>query len=285
MALKQWKFQNGSLTLGKNSVIMGILNVTPDSFSDGGSFFAPETAIAHAREMRKDGAAIIDIGAMSTRPGSEPVPPVPPEEEIRRLTPVLNELANDDNMILSVDTVNPETAAFALEAGAHIINDVSGYFHRDMAAVVKEYGAGWIVTHTGNVPAGTVLEYPDGVVASVNRFFDEMLDECHSFGIAQEYLCLDPGFGFAKTVEDNVDLLKNLEKVIRPDVAFLTGLSRKRFVGALTNVAEASDRLIGTITADLIALQKGSDMIRVHDVKEAVQSVALWESVVREELF
>lgn len=281
MALKQWKFQNGSLTLGKKSIIMGILNVTPDSFSDGGSFFAPETAIAHAREMQKDGAAIIDVGAMSTRPGSEPVTP---EEEIRRLTPVLTEFVRDGNMILSVDTVNPETAAFALEAGAHIINDVSGYFNRDMAAVVKQYGAGWIVTHTGNVPAGTVLEYPDGVVASVNQFFEEMLASCRAYGIEQEYLCLDPGFGFAKTVEDNVALLRNLESVIRPDVAFLTGLSRKRFVGALTNVAEASDRLIGTVTADLIALQKGSDMIRVHDVKEAVQSVALWESVVREEL-
>lgn len=280
MALKQWKFQNGSLTLGKNSVVMGILNVTPDSFSDGGSFFAPETAIVHAREMQKDGAAIIDIGAMSTRPGSEPVTP---EEEIRRLSPVLNELVNDDNMILSVDTVNPETAAFALEAGAHIINDVSGFWNPEMTAVVKQYGAGWIVTHTGNVPAGTVLEYSDGVVASVNRFFDEMLASCRSFGIGQEFLCLDPGFGFAKTVEDNIALLKNLEKVIRPDVAFLTGLSRKRFVGALTNVAEASERLIGTVTADLIALQKGSDMIRVHDVKEAAQSVALWESVMREE--
>lgn len=281
MALKQWKFQNGSLMLGKNSVVMGILNVTPDSFSDGGSFFAPETAIAHAREMQKDGAAIIDIGAMSTRPGSEPVTP---EEEIRRLSPVLNELVNDDNMILSVDTVNPETAVFALEAGAHIINDVSGFWNPEMAAVVKQHGAGWIVTHTGNVPAGTVLEYSDGVVASVKRFFDEMLASCRSFGIGQEFLCLDPGFGFAKTVEDNVALLKNLEKVIRPDVAFLTGLSRKRFVGALTNVAEASERLIGTVTADLIALQKGSDMIRVHDVKEAAQSVALWESVMREEL-
>lgn len=281
MGLKQWKFHNGSMMLGKNSVIMGILNVTPDSFSDGGSFFAPETAIAHARKMQKDGAAIIDVGAMSTRPGSEPVTP---EEEIRRLAPVLRELVKDGNMILSVDTVNPETAAFALEAGVHIINDVSGYFNRDMAAVVRQYGAGWIVTHTGNVPAGTVLEYPDGVVASVNQFFDEMLTSCRSFGIGQEYLCLDPGFGFAKTVEDNVALLKNLKKVIRPNIAFLTGLSRKRFIGALTNVTEASGRLIGTVTADLLALQKGSDMIRVHDVKEAAQSVALWECVMREDL-
>lgn len=270
--MKAFCFRNRKITLDGKGCIMGILNVTPDSFSDGGKFISPSDAIKHAKKMLAEGADIIDIGAMSTRPGSEPITS---DEEIARLSPVLSALAEIPDMILSVDTVNPPVAAFALANGADIINDVSGFFNPDMAAVVKKYNAGWIVTHTGNVPAGTVLDYPGGVIASVNAFFDTMLYECEKFGIDKRYICLDPGFGFAKTVRDNVELLKDLERVIRQDVAFLTGLSRKRFIGALTDAENANERVVGTLTADIIALMKGSDMIRVHDVKESVQSVAI----------
>ena len=274
--MKIFRFSGGELHLGKKAFIMGILNVTPDSFSDGGEFFSADSALTRAKEMIAQGADIIDVGAMSTRPGSAPITP---QEEIRRLAPVLEGIGSLGNVIVSVDTVNHETAEFALSAGANIINDVSGYFDEKTASVIKKYSAGWIVTHTGNVPSGTVVGYPDGVVRSVNDFFDEMLKKCEDFGIARENICLDPGFGFAKTAEDNVELLKNLKNVIRPDVAFLTGLSRKRFIGALTNVDDAKDRIIGTVAADLIALMSGSDFIRVHDVREAAESAAIFNSI------
>ncbi len=255
---------------------MGILNVTPDSFSDGGKFFDSVSATEHAKEMIIQGADIIDVGAMSTRPGSEPITAA---EEIGRLEQVLKELSLTEDIVISVDTVNRETAEFALCNGAHIINDVSGCFNKEMAAVVKKYHAGWIITHTGNAPAGSVLEYPDGAVNAVNDFFDMMIDESEKFGIGKEYLCLDPGFGFAKTTEDNVEILKKLEKLVRSDVAFLTALSRKRFIGAITGVENPDERIIGTVAADMIALMKGTDIIRVHDVKEACQSVAIYNSI------
>ncbi|MBR3868709.1 MAG: dihydropteroate synthase [Clostridia bacterium] len=274
--MKKFRFANGELSQNGKGLIMGILNVTPDSFSDGGEFFNAEDAISHAKKMLSDGADIIDVGAMSTRPGSVPVPY---REEIRRLEPVLKELCVIDNAVISVDTVNPETADFALSMGVNIINDVSGCFNIDMASVVKKYRAGWIMTHTANVPSGSVVDYPDGVVNAVKDFFDSFLCDCEKYGIGNEYICLDPGFGFAKTTDDNIELLKNLEKIIRPDVAFLAALSRKRFIGEITDTPEADERLAGTLTADIIALMKGSDLLRVHDVKETRQAIAIYNSI------
>lgn len=274
--MKRLLFRNGGFELNGNGYIMGILNVTPDSFSDGGIFFDPHNAVNRAKEMRTQGADIIDIGAMSTRPGSEPVSA---EEEIRRLAPVLSELQKISGMVISVDTVNPETAEFSLECGAHIINDVSGYFNEAMAAVVKKYDAGWVVTHTGNVSSESELDYPHGIISAVNEFFDMMLEKSRVYGIDKSHMCLDPGFGFAKNTKDNIELLKNLEKVIRSDVAFLTALSRKRFIGVITGVENASDRVAGTVAADMIALMKGSDFIRVHDIKEARQQTAIYNSI------
>lgn len=275
MIMKKFRYTSGEFVLCGKGLVMGIVNVTPDSFSDGGRFFDAEKAICHAKKMIADGVDIIDIGAMSTRPGSEPVKA---EEEIRRLELVLRELCRADTVI-SVDTVNPETAELVLSLGAHIINDVSGIFSSDMASVIKKYKAGWIMTHTCNVPSGTVVEYADGVVNAVNVFFDSFIADCDDFGISREHICIDAGFGFAKTTEDNIQLLKNLEKVIRSDVAFLTALSRKRFIGDITDVADAEKRLAGTLTADIIALMKGTDILRVHDVKETVQSIAIYHSI------
>ncbi len=274
--MKKFRFTNGVFNLNEKSLIMGILNVTPDSFSDGGEFFNAEDAIKHAGKMLSAGADIIDIGAMSTRPGSEPISV---QEEIRRLEPVLKELCAVDNAVISVDTVNPETADFALSIGAHIINDVSGWFNPDMASVVKKYGAGWIMTHTGAVSSGSVIDYHDGVVNAVNVFFGSFLSDCENYGISREYICLDTGFGFAKTTDDNIELLRHLEKIIRPDVAFLTALSRKRFIGEIADAPETGDRLAGTLTADIIALMKGSDILRVHDVKETWQTIAIYNSI------
>ncbi len=273
--MKKFIFRNGVIEFDKTPVIMGILNVTPDSFSDGGEFFIAEKATDHAISMKNDGADIIDIGAVSTRPGSSSVSV---SEEICRLAPVLRNLVKTD-IIISVDTFNPGTAEFALENGAHIINDVSGVFNPAMADVIKRYGAGWVMTHTCNVPSGESVEYPDGVVNAVKDFFDSFVADCKKYGIAKERICLDAGFGFAKNTKDNVELLKNLEKVIRPDVAFMTALSRKRFIGELTETENPSDRVVGTVVADLIATAKGSDILRVHDVKETVQSVTIYNSI------
>ena len=148
-----------------------------------------------------------------------------------------------------------------------------------MATVVKKYRAGWIMTHTGAVPSGSVVDYPDGVVNAVNEFFDGFLCDCEKNGISQDYICIDPGFGFAKTTDDNIELLKNLEKTIRPNGAFLVALSRKRFIGEITETPEAGERLAGTLTADIIALMKGADLLRVHDVKETRQSIAIHNSI------
>lgn len=258
------------------ALIMGILNVTPDSFSDGGNYINADFAVAHAKQMLLEGADIIDIGAMSTRPDSKPITV---QEEIDRLCPVIDELVKIENVVISVDTVNPETAEFALKRGCNIINDVSGCFNPKMAEIVKKYSAGWVLTHTENVPSGSKVDYPDGVVSHVKRFFDGIVDRCDRCSIGKEHLCFDAGFGFAKTTWDNIELLKNLEKVIRDDIVFLTALSRKRFIGELTGVEKPHDRLAGTIAADIIALMKGSDIIRVHDVKEARQAVAIYNSI------
>ena len=275
--MKEFVCRNRNICIDGKGLIMGIVNVTPDSFFDGGEFLDSVSATDHIKNMIADGADIIDIGAMSTRPGSKPVSV---DEEINRLTPVLTEAVKIKNIIISVDTVNYETAEFALKNGAHIINDVSGIFSNEMASVVKKYNAGWVMTHTSGVPSGSIVEYPDGVVVAVNDFFEAFIRKVESFGILKNHICIDPGFGFAKTTADNIELLKNLEKVVRTDVAFLTALSRKRFIGEVTGTADPEDRLAGTLTADIIALMKGTDIVRVHDVNETRQTIAIYNSII-----
>lgn len=273
--MKIFRYVKGEFNLEDRPLIAGIVNVTPDSFSDGGLFLEADNAVRHAAKLVSDGADIIDLGAMSTRPGSEPVTV---SEEISRLSPVLDKHKND-NIVISIDTVNPETAEYCLLNGADIINDVSGVFNKDMADVVKKYHAGWIMTHTCNVPSGTVVDYPNGVVNAVNDFFDDFLKQCDAYGINREYICIDQGFGFAKTTADNIELLKNLEKTVRDDVAHMTALSRKRFIGELTKTTDAADRLCGTLAADMIALMKGTDILRIHDVRETIQTIAIYNSI------
>ena len=273
--MKLFRHKKGFFELGNKCIVVGIVNVTPDSFSDGGLFFDSDNAVRQALKLSSEGADIIDLGAMSTRPGSEPVSA---DEEIRRLASVLQKL-NNENIVVSVDTVNSKTADYVLSNGADIINDVSGRFNEEMADVVKKHSAGWIMTHTMNVSAGEKVIYQDGVVAAVNKFFDSFIYNCMYKGIDKDYICLDPGFGFAKTTEDNIELLKNLEKTVKSDVAHMTALSRKRFIGEITKTENATDRMAGTLTADIIAVMKGTDMIRVHDVKETVQSIAIYNSI------
>ncbi len=243
--------------------IMGILNVTPDSFSDGGQFLAVDDAVRQALKMQEDGADFIDIGAVSTRPGASFVSEL---EEINRLLPVLQALQGKLKIPISVDTFRPTVAHLALANGADIINDVSGY-SEDMAQVVRKYNAGWIAMHSVGASENDV-QYPHGVLAAVQEFFDYFYTRATNAGISSGQLMFDPGFGFAKNTQQNEELLDNLEKLNTHGSFLLTALSRKRFVGELTNASHPADRLQGTLLFDKIATEKGSCIVRVHDVKE-----------------
>ena len=243
--------------------IMGILNVTPDSFSDGGDFYAVDDAVARALQMQEDGADFIDIGAVSTRPGSILVGEA---EEAERLLPVLNALQGKMRVPISVDTFRPRIAEFALQAGAYIINDVSG-FSAEMAAVVKRYHAGWILMHSAGA-AATEMQYDNGVVCEVQKCFDDFIDGADACGVLREQLMLDPGFGFSKDTQQNKELLEKLKELDTHGSFLLTALSRKRFVGELTGAGEPKDRLEGTLQFNRMAISQGSCVLRVHDVRE-----------------
>lgn len=257
---------------------MGIVNITPDSFSDGGKYFTPEAAVRHALALLEDGADILDLGACTTKPFSEPVSPA---EEQRRLLPVMEKLKALTDIPLSIDTFYPETVKATLRAGADIINDVSGVFNAETAALVKEYGAGYIVMHGGVklAPAQTDHVYPAGVVNDVQMFFDEISEKLLAAGIERSHICLDPGFGFMKDAAQNAEMLKNLSLLDVNGYPFLIGLSRKRFIGALTEDPDASDRLGGTLAADVLAAHDGADIIRTHEVKLHKKALALVDAL------
>lgn len=266
-----------SLPLGEKTYIMGILNITPDSFSDGGLWNAPEKAAAHAREMTAQGADIIDIGAQSTRPGHIEISA---DEEIERLGALFEVMGNLD-VPVSVDTYYPKAAEFALKKGADIINDVSGVFNGEMAEVVKKYKAGWIVMHTGGGSADKVPVYEEGVTENVKSFFGKMLGECKRFGIDASRICLDPGIGFGKTYEDNLELIRRMNELKIPEIPLLAGASRKRVIGTATGVEQADKRLMGTIAAHCACMAGGADIIRVHDVAQSAESAKMCDAVYR----
>lgn len=243
--------------------IMGILNVTPDSFSDGGRFFTVENAVRRALQLQEDGADFIDIGAVSTRPGASYVSE---QEEVQRLIPVLQALDGKLQIPVSVDTFRPSVAQLALQNGASVINHV-GDFSEDMAKVICKYRAGWIAVHTVGASANEV-DYSEGIVAAVQAFIDDYYNKATASGVLPQQLMFDPGFGFAKNTMQNKELLDNLEKINTHGSFLMTALSRKRFVGELTNCKEPAERLNGTLLFDRIATEKGSCIVRVHDVKE-----------------
>lgn len=264
--------------LGRRTYTMGILNVTPDSFSDGGKWIDPATAAAHALEMQAQGADVLDIGAQSTRPGHIAIPP---EEELARLTPVLARLRGKLRIPISVDTYDPQVARRALALGARIINDVSGAFCTEMAQVIRENGAGWIIMHTGGGTADTQASYPDGVVTHVRAFFQSMAQKAADFGISRQSLCFDPGIGFGKSHEENLTLLRETTELRLPGQALLVGVSRKRVVGLATGVETAENRVLGTVAANVAAIAGGCDILRVHDVLECVESAKMADAIYR----
>lgn len=276
--MRYFSFTDGKLPLGDKTYIMGILNVTPDSFSDGNKWYDPDDAVRHAVQMEKDGADIIDIGAFSTRPGAAEVSPA---EEWRRLSAVLPTVIKEVKVPISVDTFVPFVAEKCLSLGVQIVNDVSGTFNADTARLVKESGAGWIMMHGGVATGKTEseVEYKNGITADVSLFFDKMSENAEKFGIEAAKICLDPGFGFSKNSEQNIELLKNLSRVDTHGHALLSALSRKRFVGTLCGETNADKRDEATLTCNLMSTMNGADIIRVHNVALHKKAFAAFDAL------
>ncbi len=263
--------------LGKKTYVMGILNVTKDSFADGGKYNSPDKAVLRVAQMLSDGADVIDIGAQSTGPNSTEISAV---EELTILKQYLPMLANEFDCVISVDTFYPSVAEYALQNGASIINDVSGVFNEDMAKIVKKYSCGWIITHTGGGNSKVVPNYKTSITDDVISFFDNVIEKCNKFGISKNQIMLDIGVGFGKNYEQNLEVIKNIKKIKREKVALLTALSLKRVVGTATNTDDY-DRLYGTISANSLAISSGTDFIRVHNVKENVLGAKMADAIVR----
>lgn len=249
-------------------LVMGILNITPDSFSDGGEFNGLSSALERLNKLYEEGADIIDIGACSTAPNNTIVSV---EEELYRLE-ILPELVKNTKVPLSIDTFRPEVARFALENGVSVINDESGAFNPAMAEVVKAYNAGWIFMHTGGKSSKETTEYENGVVQDVLSFFDGMKKQATDFGINADSLCYDCGIGFGKTRNDDIELLKNC-KTLSQYSPLLIGASRKRVIGELTGEKDPKNRVAGSVTAAVCCAMNGAGVLRVHDVKETVDAL------------
>ena len=272
-----FRARNFEFPLGKRTYIMGVLNYTPDSFSDGGLYNTPEAALEHALLMQAQGADIIDVGANSTRPDAVILSA---EEERERIAPVLETLCKSLDVAVSADTFYPSCAKAALEAGVSIINDVSGVFNPEIAALCKEYGAGYIVMHN---PCGSAqaAEYPTGVVNAVRSFFLDSLTLAVKSGLDKSHLCLDMGLGFGKKYEDNLELLRETEWLRFKGVALLAAGSRKRFIGTASGVEDSAQRDFGTVAAHTAAIAGGADIIRVHNVSAALQGARVADALYR----
>lgn len=260
------------------ALIMGIVNVTPDSFSDGGQFLDPNRAVQHALQLVDEGAEILDIGGESTRPNATPVPE---EEELRRVLPVIRELAARTGIVLSIDTMKPKVARQAVEAGASIINDVAANrTDPEMWDVVRETGAAYVLMHMQGTPQTMQLDPRyDDVVRDVARFYEDRLSQLQARGVSPEQVILDPGIGFGKTCEHNLELLAGLMHFRIHQRPLLVGASRKGFVGQVTGVKEAAERLPGSLTCALAATEAGAQIIRTHDVAATRQALRMMEAI------
>lgn len=259
---------------------MAILNVTPDSFSDGGQFFSVDEALRKAEKMIAEGADILDIGGESTRPNARRVSA---EEEIRRVVPVVEEIAKRFSIAISVDTSKAEVAEKAVEAGAEIINDVSGLrFDEKIAKVAAEQKTGLILMHLrGDFETMHNQEPVEDIFSEVIKGFHESIATAENYGVKRENIALDVGIGFSKTFSQNLELIAKLDKISREfqDFPLLVGTSRKSFIGKILNGAPTSERLYGTLAADAIAVWNGANIIRVHDVKAAIETLKVVEAI------
>lgn len=260
----------------RRPALMGILNVTPDSFSDGGSYLDPSKAIDHARRMIEEGADLIDVGGESTRPGADEVPET---EELRRVLPVVEALASEQ-VAVSIDTSKPRVAKQALEAGASVVNDVTGFRDPAMIEVCVPTDCTICIMHMQGSPRTMQADpkYKD-VVRDVLNYLGEAIETCESAGIRARRVWIDPGFGFGKTLEHNLTLLRSLERFCKTDYPVLVGVSRKSFIGRVLGGSEASDRLEGTLAAQAYAQMKGAKIIRAHDVKASRRVIEMISAI------
>ncbi len=259
------------------TVLMGVLNVTPDSFSDGGLWLDPEAAIPHALAMVSEGAGIVDVGGESTRPGAQPVSE---EEELQRVLPVIEALATEINVPISVDTRKPAVAAAAIEAGASIVNDTSGEeFDPAMDELAARTAAALVIMHSRGTPATmkTLTDYDD-VVRQVTSFLTTRADEATEAGVSTASIALDPGIGFAKTPEQSLRLLAGLDELAGTGWPVVVGTSRKSFIGATLGVPE-DQRLEGTAASVAWAVAQGAHVVRVHDVEAMTRVVRMTEAI------
>jgi dihydropteroate synthase len=270
------RYRGGILPLGGKTLIMGVLNVTPDSFYDGGSVGSVDEAVEKGVRMAEQGAAVIDVGGESTRPGSDPVPA---DEELRRVLPVIRKLRNR-GMTVSVDTSKAAVASEALEAGAHWVNDVSALADPRMGRVVAEAGAALVLMHAQGTPK-SMQQNPryDDIIDEITRFLRERSLRAVREGVSRDSILIDPGIGFGKRVEDNFVILRRLDEFRSLGFPLLVGPSRKSFIGAALDGRPASGRLYGTLGAVAACALNGAHMVRVHDVAEAADACRLADRI------
>ncbi len=271
-------WRNYCLDFSEKTYIMGILNITPDSFSDGGLFFDKSTAVKRALQMVEDGSDIIDIGGESTRPGSEPLAI---EEELRRTLPVIEALSKEINIPISIDTYKSEVAKRALDAGASIVNDISGLrFDPEMPAVVSEYKVPVVVMHIKGTPKN-MQQNPvyDALIPEILDYLREAIKKATESGVPEDMIIIDPGIGFGKTFEDNLEIIHKLHLFTLLEKPVLIGLSRKAFIGKILGDLPPGERLEGTAAAVAVSIMNGANIIRVHDVKEMAKVAKVADAI------
>jgi dihydropteroate synthase len=281
MSDRIWRCRNEVLVLGRRTLVMGIVNVTPDSFSDGAMFASVDHAVAHGARLIDEGADLLDVGGESTRPGSDPIEA---DEELLRVVPVIEGLVKArPGTPLSVDTRKPEVASAALEAGASVVNDIAGGRNSALLETVSRTGAGVVLMHMLGEPK-TMQDDPryDDVVAEVHEFLRERIEAAVFAGILEERICIDPGIGFGKTVDHNLALLGAVPALRLLGAAVMVGASRKGFIGTLTGVEDPAARLEGSLAVAVLAAAHGADLVRVHDVEATVRALKVADAVVRE---
>jgi dihydropteroate synthase len=273
--------RSGDLRLGKRTLIMGVLNITPDSFSDGGLFFEPHKAIEHGLRMAEAGADLIDVGGESSRPGSDPVPL---DEELNRVIPIIEELASRLQIPISVDTYKSQVAERAIEAGAQMINDISGLrFDPQMPTVAVRYDTPLIIMHIKGIPK-MMQQDPlyESLMGEIIDYLREGMAKAEQEGVDPHQVIIDPGIGFGKRVQDNLLIINRLSELNTLDRPLLIGTSRKSFIGAVLD-AEVNQRGIGTLASVAVSILKGAHIVRVHDVAPIKQTVDMVDAIINAE--
>jgi len=267
------------LTFGKRTLVMGILNVTPDSFSDGGVYSSVDAAVRRAKEMVAEGADIIDIGGESSRPGAEPAPL---EEELSRIVPVIHQLAREVDAPISIDTYKARVALPAIESGAHIVNDISALnFDPEMATVVSEMGIPVILMHMKGTPRDMQINPTyRALIPEIIQYLRDNIEKALDAGIPEEKIIIDPGIGFGKTVEHNLEILRRLREFRVLSRPILIGTSRKSFIGKILNLP-VEDRIEGTAATVACSIMNGADIVRVHDVKQIYRVTRMTDAICR----